>query len=130
MASRRSSSVIASLLALRAAAVRPNLYDLAIFILVAGIFALSAHGAHEVTAPAARLTAEPVTRRRVRGNLRHLLEPGLEYGLLLHQAAQFGSRTYASQIYRHRPGTSVGAFHRVRGRRRIDRYLQCTSHVP
>jgi len=32
----------------------PNLYDLAIFILVAGVFVLIAHGAHEMTAPAAR----------------------------------------------------------------------------
>jgi NitT/TauT family transport system permease protein len=39
----------------------PNLYDLAIFLLVGGAFALIAHGAHEMAAPAARLTAEPVT---------------------------------------------------------------------
>jgi NitT/TauT family transport system permease protein len=39
----------------------PNLYDLAIFILVAGVFVLIAHGAHEMTAPAVRLASEPVT---------------------------------------------------------------------
>jgi NitT/TauT family transport system permease protein len=39
----------------------PNLYDLAIFILVAGVFVLIAHGAHEMAAPAVRLASEPVT---------------------------------------------------------------------
>jgi NitT/TauT family transport system permease protein len=39
----------------------PNLYDLAIFVLVAGAFVLIAHGAREMTAPAARLASEPVT---------------------------------------------------------------------
>jgi NitT/TauT family transport system permease protein len=39
----------------------PNLYDLAIFILVAGVFVLIAHGAHEMTAPATRLASEPIT---------------------------------------------------------------------
>ena len=28
----------------------PNLYDLAIFVLIAGVFVLIAHGAHEMTA--------------------------------------------------------------------------------
>jgi NitT/TauT family transport system permease protein len=40
---------------------RPNFYDVAIFILIAGVFFLLAHGAHEWSAPAARLVAEPVT---------------------------------------------------------------------
>ena len=39
----------------------PNLYDLAIFILVAAAFVALAHGAREVTGPAARLATEPVT---------------------------------------------------------------------
>jgi NitT/TauT family transport system permease protein len=39
----------------------PNLYDLAIFVLIAGVFVLIAHGAHEMTAPAARLASEPIT---------------------------------------------------------------------
>ena len=40
---------------------RPNLYDLAIFVLIAGAFVVLAHGAREMTAPAARLVAEPIT---------------------------------------------------------------------
>ncbi len=40
---------------------RPNFYDFAIFILIAGVFVVLAHGAREWTAPAARLTAVPVT---------------------------------------------------------------------
>jgi NitT/TauT family transport system permease protein len=40
---------------------RPNLYDLAIFILIAGVFVLVAHGAREMTAPAVRLASEPIT---------------------------------------------------------------------
>ena len=48
-------------LGLGGAGLLPNLYDLAIFILVAGVFVLIAHGAHEMTAPAARLASEPVT---------------------------------------------------------------------
>jgi NitT/TauT family transport system permease protein len=40
---------------------RPNLYDLAIFILIAGAFVVLAHGAREMTAPAARLVVEPIT---------------------------------------------------------------------
>src|SRR5262249_25985083 len=48
-------------LGLRAEALRPNLYDIVIFILVAGAFALVAHGAHEIASPAAKLTVEPVT---------------------------------------------------------------------
>ncbi len=39
----------------------PNLYDIAIFILIAGALVLIAHGAHEMTAPAARLASQPVT---------------------------------------------------------------------
>ena len=40
---------------------RPNFYDLAIFILIAGVFVVLAHGAREWTAPVARLATEPVT---------------------------------------------------------------------
>src|SRR4029453_205104 len=39
----------------------PNLYDLAIFILIAGALVLVAHGAGEMAAPAARLASQPVT---------------------------------------------------------------------
>jgi NitT/TauT family transport system permease protein len=39
----------------------PNPYDLAIFVLIAGVFVLIAHGAHEMAAPAVRLASEPVT---------------------------------------------------------------------
>ena len=39
---------------------RPNFYDIAIFILIAGGFVLLAHGAHEWSAPAAKLTTEPI----------------------------------------------------------------------
>jgi NitT/TauT family transport system permease protein len=40
---------------------RPNFYDLAIFILIAGVFVVLAHGAREWAAPAAKLAAYPVT---------------------------------------------------------------------
>jgi NitT/TauT family transport system permease protein len=40
---------------------RPNLYDIAIFALIAGVFVLIAHGAQQMTAPAARLASEPVS---------------------------------------------------------------------
>jgi NitT/TauT family transport system permease protein len=39
----------------------PNLYDLAIFILIAAAFVAVAHGAREITSPATRLTLEPIT---------------------------------------------------------------------
>ena len=48
-------------LGLGGAGFRPNLYDIAIFILIAGVFVALAHGAREWTAPAAKLMAEPVT---------------------------------------------------------------------
>jgi NitT/TauT family transport system permease protein len=40
---------------------RPNFYDVAIFILIAGVFVVLAHGAREWSAPVARLASEPVT---------------------------------------------------------------------
>ena len=40
---------------------RPNFYDFAIFILIAGVFVVLAHGAREWAAPAARLVAEPIS---------------------------------------------------------------------
>jgi NitT/TauT family transport system permease protein len=60
MAGRRFFPVTTLPLGLRAEGLRPNLYDIVIFILVAGVFALIAHGAHEMAAPAAKLTVEPV----------------------------------------------------------------------
>jgi NitT/TauT family transport system permease protein len=39
----------------------PNLYDIVIFILIAGGFVLLAHGAHEMGAPLAKLDLAPVT---------------------------------------------------------------------
>jgi NitT/TauT family transport system permease protein len=39
----------------------PNLYDVVIFILMAGIFVLLAHGAREMGAPLAKLNVAPVT---------------------------------------------------------------------
>jgi NitT/TauT family transport system permease protein len=41
--------------------VLPNLYDLAIFILIAAAFVALAHGAREIASPATRLTLEPIT---------------------------------------------------------------------
>jgi NitT/TauT family transport system permease protein len=38
----------------------PNLFDLAIFILIAAVFAILAHGAHQIAAPAERLVGQPV----------------------------------------------------------------------
>jgi NitT/TauT family transport system permease protein len=40
---------------------RPNFYDFAIFILIAGVFVVLAHGAREWAAPAAKLVAEPIS---------------------------------------------------------------------
>src|SRR5260370_3651585 len=39
----------------------PNLYDVVIFVLMAGIFVLLAHGAREMGAPLAKLNVAPVT---------------------------------------------------------------------
>ena len=61
MAMIRKGRPVAEPLGLGGEGLLPNLYDLAIFILVAGVFVLIAHGAHEMTAPAARLASEPVT---------------------------------------------------------------------
>jgi NitT/TauT family transport system permease protein len=61
MAIFRKGRPVAEPLGLGGEGVLPNVYDLAIFILVAGVFVLIAHGAHEMTAPAARLVAEPIT---------------------------------------------------------------------
>ena len=38
----------------------PNLYDLAIFILIAAGFAILAHGVREIAAPAERLVGQPI----------------------------------------------------------------------
>jgi NitT/TauT family transport system permease protein len=51
----------APLLGLGGAGLRPNIYDLAIFILIAALFALAAHGARQIAAPAAHLVSHPVT---------------------------------------------------------------------
>jgi NitT/TauT family transport system permease protein len=61
MAMIRKDRPVAEPLGLGGEGLLPNLYDLAIFILVAGVFVLIAHGAHEMMAPAARLASEPVT---------------------------------------------------------------------
>src|ERR1700738_1108608 len=50
----------APLLGLGGAGARPNLYDRAIFILIAAAFALAAHGARQIAAPAAHLVSNPV----------------------------------------------------------------------
>ncbi len=49
------------LLGLGGAGLRPNVYDLAIFILIAAAFVAMAYGAREISAPVARLTVAPVT---------------------------------------------------------------------
>jgi NitT/TauT family transport system permease protein len=61
MAMIRKGRPVAEPLGLGGEGLLPNLYDLAIFVLIAGVFVLIAHGAHEMTAPAARLASEPVT---------------------------------------------------------------------
>lgn len=48
-------------LSLRSTGLRPNLYDLAIFILVAAGFVMLAHGAHEMARPLAKLGTGPVS---------------------------------------------------------------------
>jgi NitT/TauT family transport system permease protein len=61
MASPDSDRSLRSTLAgLRAAGLRPNVYDVAIFILIAAGFVLAAHGARQIAAPAARLVTDPV----------------------------------------------------------------------
>ena len=53
----------APLLGLRGAGLKPNLYDLAIFILIAAAFVLAAHGVHQIAAPASitpRFTASMI----------------------------------------------------------------------
>ena len=44
----------------RVAGLRPNFYDLAIFILIAAAFVLAAHGARQIAAPAERLVSDPI----------------------------------------------------------------------
>ena len=44
----------------RAPGFAPNLYDLAIFILIAAAFVLAAHGARQIAAPAERLVSQPI----------------------------------------------------------------------
>jgi len=61
MAMIRKDRPVAKPLGLGGEGLLPNLYDLAIFVLIAGVFVLIAHGAHEMTAPAARLASEPIT---------------------------------------------------------------------
>ena len=61
MAMIRKGRPIAEPLGLGGEGLLPNLYDLAIFVLIAGGFVLIAHGAHEMAAPAVRLASEPVT---------------------------------------------------------------------
>jgi NitT/TauT family transport system permease protein len=49
------------LLGLGGSGLRPNLYDLVIFILIAAAFVAMAHGARQIAAPASRLAAAPIT---------------------------------------------------------------------
>src|SRR5471032_549343 len=50
-----------SLLGLGSQGLWPNLYDVALFVLIAAAFVAMAHGAHQFAAPATRLALEPVT---------------------------------------------------------------------
>jgi NitT/TauT family transport system permease protein len=47
-------------LGLAGAGLSPNLYDLAIFILIAAAFAILAHGARQIAVPADRLVGQPI----------------------------------------------------------------------
>ncbi|MGE5149328.1 MAG: ABC transporter permease [Rhodospirillaceae bacterium] len=47
-------------LGLAGAGLSPNLYDLAIFILIAAVFAILAHEARQIAAPAERLVGQPI----------------------------------------------------------------------
>ena len=49
------------LLGLGGAELRPNVYDLAIFVLIAAAFVAMAYGAREIAAPASKLAVEPIT---------------------------------------------------------------------
>src|SRR5690349_22422200 len=49
------------LLGLGGAELRPNVYDLAIFVLIAAAFVAMAYGAREIAAPASQLQAEPIS---------------------------------------------------------------------
>src|ERR1700704_1817151 len=61
MAMIRKGRSAAEPLGLGGGGLLPNPSDLAIFVLIAGVFVLIAHGAHEMAAPAVRLASEPVT---------------------------------------------------------------------
>src|SRR5471032_3362975 len=50
-----------SLLGLGSQGLWPNLYDVALFVLIAAAFVAMAHGAHQFAAPATRLALEPIT---------------------------------------------------------------------
>ena len=53
-------------LGLAGAGLSPNLYDLAIFILIAAAFVILAHGARQIAAPG-RAAGRPADRRSIRG---------------------------------------------------------------
>ena len=57
MAMIRKGQPVAEPLGLGGEGLLPNLYDLAIFVLIAGVFVLIAHGAREMAAPALRLAS-------------------------------------------------------------------------
>lgn len=61
MENRKEASRRPAPLGVSGARLRPNFYDLAIFILIAGVFAAIAHGARGMVAPAAWLASDPVT---------------------------------------------------------------------
>ncbi|MCA0247971.1 MAG: ABC transporter permease subunit [Proteobacteria bacterium] len=61
MENRKEASRRSAPLGVGGARLWPNFYDLAIFILIAGVFAAIAHGARGMVAPAAWLASDPVT---------------------------------------------------------------------
>jgi NitT/TauT family transport system permease protein len=61
MSERTPERVRQPLLGLAGERLRPNLYDLAIFVLIAGGFVLLAHGAREIAGPTSTFVLEPVT---------------------------------------------------------------------
>ncbi len=61
MNGRADRAARTSLLGLGVRGLMPNVYDLVVFILIAGVFVALAHGAREMGAPLSKLDVAPVT---------------------------------------------------------------------
>src|SRR5262249_61839571 len=59
--SRADTAARTSPLGLGARGLMPNVYDLVVFVLIAGIFVALAHGAREIGEPLSRLAVAPIS---------------------------------------------------------------------